>query len=627
MGWVRLSMRPEFGVASTGGAAMSAPSGPPNAEGCSTVIPRLKLGQMSSGSAPVKITRDTIGKFCNTTLGNAALALGISPTALKKACRKLGVTRWPLMPPNGGSASALQDPDAAEHSAGEGAFQRLALRGMCIITNDAAVAIFKARDESRKKQDRLATRLSFEYGISTKAVRDIWNLRTWSHVTKPFWTPKDFSRRMLHSKLCTGCKKDPTIASIEDACEACNASAMAVDDATQGAAAQGAAGPPSTHDDAGSAKIETGTNEGEGYVDVCYISKGTVSCETLCSVCGCDPEEQEEAAKKEKEALNSNDPLPSKANDPTTRRPKDAAAEAARTAPAGKAPAVELAAWGFRPPGDFGGYWIVEESLNFNSTASASSAACDMDETGGLGPFECNPDADGAVREGADIKAHFVGNSPGEEARPRRNMAPPPPPSLRVQAAQITPDMAKVLARYGVPAAVHADLVTELAPFAGFCRPVAEARASAAPVLLSTATDSSDAVRTSCPQEHIRWLNPASVAYGGREKEAMEEEGTSCPGHMRWLSPPPPEGSDPPAEAGTSCPGHIRWINPQEGRSSDGWHLIESEDSAQEWAIDSCLSEFCESTDSIESEHGSWVHALTHALLLESPATKNAPAA
>jgi hypothetical protein len=33
---------------------------------------------MSSGSTPVKITHDAIGKFCNTTLG-------ISPTALKKA--------------------------------------------------------------------------------------------------------------------------------------------------------------------------------------------------------------------------------------------------------------------------------------------------------------------------------------------------------------------------------------------------------------------------------------------------------------------------------------------------------------------------------------------------------------
>ena len=566
---------------------MSAPSGPPNAESCSTVIPRLKLGQMSSGSAPVKITRDTIGKFCNTTLGNAALALGISPTALKKACRKLGVTRWPPTPPNGGSASALQDSDAAEHSS-EAAFQRSAQRGMCIITNEAAVAIFKARDEHRKKQDKLATRLSSEYGISTKAVRDIWNLRTWSHVTKPFWTPKDFSRRMLHSKLCTACKKDPAIASIEDACEACNVSAMAVDDATQCAAAQGAAGPPSAHDDTGSPKIEMGTDEGEGYVDVCYILRGTVSCETLCSVCGCDPEE--DAAKKEKEALNANDPALSKANDPNTRRLKDAAVEAAGTAPAGKAPADELAAWGFTPPEDFGGHWIVNESMNSNSVASGSSAACDVDETGGLGPFGCNQDANGAVRDGADIKAEFVGTSAGEEAQPRRDVAPPPPPPLLVRAAQITPDMAQVLARYGVPAAVHAALVTELAPLA-----------SVAPVILSTATDSSDAVRTSCPG-HIRWLNPPPVAYGGRGKEAIEEEGASCPGHMRWLSPPPPV-SDPPVEVGTSCPGHIRCLNPQEGCSSDGWHLTESEDSAQEWAIDS----FCQATDPIECYHGSWV--------------------
>lgn len=363
---------------------MSAPSGPPNAEGCSTVIPRLKLGQMSSGSAPVKITRDTIGKFCNTTLGNAALALGISPTALKKACRKLGVTRWPLMPPNGGSASALQDPDAAEHSAGEGAFQRLALRGMCIITNDAAVAIFKARDESRKKQDKLATRLSSEYGISTKAVRDIWNLRTWSHVTKPFWTPKDFSRRMLHSKLCTGCKKDPTIASIEDACEACNASAMAVDDAAPGAEV--------THDDAGSATIESAT-EGEGCVDIAYISKGAPH--LLCSVCGCDPP-----------------PRSSTANDPSTRRLKtDTAAETVRPT------ADELTAWGFRPPADFGGSCRVDESQNPASNACTSSAACDSDESE-LGPFECNQDDDSVIEDGADITAHFLGNSASDGTVP-----------------------------------------------------------------------------------------------------------------------------------------------------------------------------------------------------------------
>jgi hypothetical protein len=354
---------------------MSAPSGPPNAESCSTVIPRLKLGQMSSGSAPVKITRDTIGKFCNTTLGNAALALGISPTALKKACRKLGVTRWPPMPPNGGSASALQDSDAAEHSS-EAAFQRSAPRGMCIITNEAAVAIFKARDGHRKKQDKLATRLSSEYGISTKAVRDIWNLRTWSHVTKPFWTPKDFSRRMLHSKLCTACNKDPAIASIEDACEACNASAMAVDDAARAEV---------TYDDAGSATIESAT-EGEGYVDIAYISKGAPH--SLCSACGCDPA-----------------PRASNANDPSTRRLKtDAAAKTVRPT------ADELTAWGFRPAADFGGSWSVDSSQNPASNASASLAACDSDGSE-LGLFECNQDNDSVIEDGADITAHSVGNS------------------------------------------------------------------------------------------------------------------------------------------------------------------------------------------------------------------------
>jgi hypothetical protein len=73
-----------------------------------------------------------------------------------------------------------------------------------------------------------------------------------------------------HSGEGAACKKDPAIASIEDECEACDASAMTVDDA-----AQGVAGHPTSHDDAGSAQIETGTDEGEGYVDVCCISKGT----------------------------------------------------------------------------------------------------------------------------------------------------------------------------------------------------------------------------------------------------------------------------------------------------------------------------------------------------------------
>jgi len=46
-----------------------------------------------------------------------------------------------------------------------------------------------------------------------------------------------------HSGEGAACKKTPAIASIQDACEACNASAMAVDDAAQGAAGPAAMNP------------------------------------------------------------------------------------------------------------------------------------------------------------------------------------------------------------------------------------------------------------------------------------------------------------------------------------------------------------------------------------------------
>jgi hypothetical protein len=37
------------------------------------------------------------------------------------------------------------------------------------------------------------------HGISSKAVRDIWNLRTWTTVTKPFWTQED--KALYHRKM------------------------------------------------------------------------------------------------------------------------------------------------------------------------------------------------------------------------------------------------------------------------------------------------------------------------------------------------------------------------------------------------------------------------------------------
>ena len=63
-----------------------------------------------------------------------------------------------------------------------------------------------------KQRDGMAAEFAERYGISSKAVRDIWNLRTWTTVTKPYWTQEDEAlhrrkmiRRVLkndHPALC-----------------------------------------------------------------------------------------------------------------------------------------------------------------------------------------------------------------------------------------------------------------------------------------------------------------------------------------------------------------------------------------------------------------------------------------
>jgi hypothetical protein len=49
-----------------------------------------------------------------------------------------------------------------------------------------AVAIFCAKS-GRKHRDALSAMLSETYGITMKAVRDIWNLRTWKWDTRKYW--------------------------------------------------------------------------------------------------------------------------------------------------------------------------------------------------------------------------------------------------------------------------------------------------------------------------------------------------------------------------------------------------------------------------------------------------------
>ena len=75
---------------------------------------------------------------------------------------------------------------------------------MTVINRDDAVAIFRAKYDRIGSRDQLSTKLSEEYKITPRAVRDIWNLRTWKHATMPFWTTKDHNHFLWKSQKMQG---------------------------------------------------------------------------------------------------------------------------------------------------------------------------------------------------------------------------------------------------------------------------------------------------------------------------------------------------------------------------------------------------------------------------------------
>ena len=64
---------------------------------------------------------------------------------------------------------------------------------MAKISQEVAIAIFVAKKSRahRSRRDNLASTLAARYGITSRSVRGIWNLRTWAHATQPFWTTDD----------------------------------------------------------------------------------------------------------------------------------------------------------------------------------------------------------------------------------------------------------------------------------------------------------------------------------------------------------------------------------------------------------------------------------------------------
>uniref|UniRef100_A0A7S0EJR0 RWP-RK domain-containing protein n=1 Tax=Hanusia phi TaxID=3032 RepID=A0A7S0EJR0_9CRYP len=69
---------------------------PGEMKGFNTIFPRRKAGQQTRvNSKPVVLNEKTLQQFFSLPLHEAAYKLGISATAMKSACRKLGIKKWP----------------------------------------------------------------------------------------------------------------------------------------------------------------------------------------------------------------------------------------------------------------------------------------------------------------------------------------------------------------------------------------------------------------------------------------------------------------------------------------------------------------------------------------------------
>ena len=88
-------------------------------------------------------------------------------------------------------------------------------------TYTQAIQIFEAKAD-REVRDTLAASVAAQFGITAKAVRDIWNLRTWVQTTEPYWTQADHAHFLTKrpSRLCEECKAR-NVRSRSAACERC----------------------------------------------------------------------------------------------------------------------------------------------------------------------------------------------------------------------------------------------------------------------------------------------------------------------------------------------------------------------------------------------------------------------
>ena len=63
-----------------------------------------------------------------------------------------------------------------------------------ILTEEDVATIFLARLERSGGRSHVASKLAERFGVASRTVRDIWNLRTWVKTTRPLWSNAEIVR-------------------------------------------------------------------------------------------------------------------------------------------------------------------------------------------------------------------------------------------------------------------------------------------------------------------------------------------------------------------------------------------------------------------------------------------------
>jgi len=88
-----------------------------------------------------------------------------------------------------------------------------------VLTVEQAIEVFNFRPAQRCDRASLCSDLAQRYGVTTTAIRHIWDRRTWVWTTLPHWTKVEMAASLAEG-TCDCCRRDK-VDKIEDTCENC----------------------------------------------------------------------------------------------------------------------------------------------------------------------------------------------------------------------------------------------------------------------------------------------------------------------------------------------------------------------------------------------------------------------